>query len=47
MKFGLAFASSVGTDPGSKADQARSRGIPCLDEKAFEELLAGRLPEAE
>lgn len=37
----------AGADPGSKADQARSRGIPCLDEKAFEELLAGRLPEDE
>jgi DNA ligase (NAD+) len=37
----------VGADPGSKADQARSRGIPCLDEKAFEELLTGRLPEDE
>ncbi|MDV2503927.1 MAG: NAD-dependent DNA ligase LigA [bacterium] len=36
-----------GAAPGSKADQARSRGIPCLDEKAFEELLAGRMPEPE
>jgi DNA ligase (NAD+) len=35
----------VGAEPGSKADQARSRGIPCLDEKAFEELLAGRPPK--
>jgi DNA ligase (NAD+) len=29
----------VGTDPGSKAEEARSLGVPMLDEAAFQALL--------
>lgn len=31
----------VGTDPGSKATEARALGVPVLDEAAFRALLAG------
>jgi len=31
----------VGTDPGSKYDDARRLGIPILDEAAFKKLIAG------
>jgi DNA ligase (NAD+) len=34
----------VGSDPGSKADKARSLGITILSEDDFEKLLAGKLP---
>jgi DNA ligase (NAD+) len=29
----------AGGDPGSKADKARSLGVPVIDEKEFMELL--------
>ena len=31
----------VGADPGSKAEKARTLGIPVLDEDAFRQLVAG------
>ena len=31
----------VGAEPGSKADKARTLGIPVLDEDAFRVLVAG------
>jgi DNA ligase (NAD+) len=34
----------VGSDPGSKADKARSLGVTILSEDDFEKLLAGKLP---
>jgi DNA ligase (NAD+) len=34
----------VGTDPGSKADKARSVGVTILSEDDFEKLFAGKLP---
>jgi hypothetical protein len=34
----------VGSDPGSKADKARSPGVTILGEDDFEILLAGKLP---
>jgi DNA ligase (NAD+) len=34
----------VGSDPGSKADKARSLGVTILSEDDFEKLLAGKVP---
>jgi DNA ligase (NAD+) len=37
----------VGSDPGSKADKARSLGVTILSEDDFEKLLAGKLPASQ
>ncbi len=36
----------VGANPGSKLQEAEKYGVPCLDEAALQQLLAGELPAA-